>query len=642
MENNLLKVIFFIVLANMFLGGVNAQEDKNGFVKKIEDRLNVLSDSLVPQLNDMAEFTVVEASMQELLRGIAEVHHLNVSIATDIDVSITNNFTHVSVKDLILFLCKKYEMDIDFTNNIFSFKNRVKPVVKEKWERKIPDVQYDIKKQLLSLNLHSDSLSLVIEELIKKTKRNLVVNPEVKNYKLDGYIKDMPYLKAVEMMAMSNGLQLDTTNLPDYLIVEKKGANNNSDSDNKGSKNRQKVNDKGESDNLVVRMDGDSLLSVYANSVQITDIIKLAADIAGKDFLFLTKPEGSKNIKFSGVTFNELMTNLFLGGEESYTIQHGIYVIGKRGDEGFRQSHLFKFQYRTIWGIEKIIPKTLSDNVQISAFDELNAFVISGSNSKVNALEYFLKELDQPVPNIMIDVMVINVTKSSSKEVGLSAVVGDSVSTTKGTVYPYVDMTLSSNSLNSLLTKLEHATSINLGKLTPNFYLSLKALETNGNVKIESTPRLSTLNGHEATLTIGESQYYEESTSNVTSGTSVVVTTSSEYSEVESNMTIKITPMVSGDENVTLDIEAEFSDFVDAVVDGAPPGNSTRKFVSQIRVLNEEAILLGGLEETSKEESHSGVPILSRIPVLKWIFSSNSKSNSEGKLLVLIKPKIIY
>jgi type IV pilus assembly protein PilQ len=136
--------------------------------------------------------------------------------------------------------------------------------------------------------------------------------------------------------------------------------------------------------------------------------------------------------------------------------------------------------------------------------------------------------------------------------------------------------------------------------------------------------------------------YYEERTQNVTGGVNPIITQTPRYSKVDANMTIKIRPMVSGDENITLNIEAEFSNFVEPKITNAPPGNATRKFLSQIRVLNEEMVLLGGLDEITKEESGSGFPILSRIPVLKWIFSSRKKASSDNKLIVLIKPQIVY
>ena len=61
-----------------------------------------------------------------------------------------------------------------------------------------------------------------------------------------------------------------------------------------------------------------------------------------------------------------------------------------------------------------------------------------------------------------------------------------------------------------------------------------------------------------------------------------------------------------------------------------------------IRVKNGEMILLGGLEKKRKSDSGSGVPILSRIPILKWFFSSRKKDKSKSKLHILIRPIVTY
>ena len=86
----------------------------------------------------------------------------------------------------------------------------------------------------------------------------------------------------------------------------------------------------------------------------------------------------------------------------------------------------------------------------------------------------------------------------------------------------------------------------------------------------------------------------------------------------------------------------EQSDFTARISPQAPPGSVSRKFTSMIRVGNEEMVLLGGLEEKGVNDSGSGVPLLSRIPVLKWLFSSRTRSYNKTKLNIFIKPTILY
>ncbi|MCH2224899.1 MAG: type II and III secretion system protein [Crocinitomicaceae bacterium] len=184
---------------------------------------------------------------------------------------------------------------------------------------------------------------------------------------------------------------------------------------------------------------------------------------------------------------------------------------------------------------------------------------------------------------------------------------------------------------------------VNLGQVTENFYVSLKALESNNVVDIESTPKISTLNGHEATISIGETTYYQEQQVNVqTSAVNQGILQSRQWKPLDANLSVKIKPFVSADEHVTLTISVEQDGFIDREDPTAPPGVTTRTFESVVRVKNGELILLGGLEEKERNDAGEGVPFLSRIPVIKWFFSSRKKIRDKSKLHILIRPVVTY
>ncbi len=115
-----------------------------------------------------------------------------------------------------------------------------------------------------------------------------------------------------------------------------------------------------------------------------------------------------------------------------------------------------------------------------------------------------------------------------------------------------------------------------------------------------------------------------------------------QYKPVNADLSLVINPQVSGDEQITMTINVKQSSFTERISSTAPPGTINRDFQSLIRVKNGEMIMLGGLEENSASSSGSGLPLISRIPVLKWIFGNRTKSKSENKLTIFIKPTIIY
>ena len=154
--------------------------------------------------------------------------------------------------------------------------------------------------------------------------------------------------------------------------------------------------------------------------------------------------------------------------------------------------------------------------------------------------------------------------------------------------------------------------------------MTLSALENNQNVDVKSMPKLSTLNGHDATLTIGSTVYYAIETQNTLGSLTTNTIKTVQYQTVQANQNITIKPVVSGDDQVTLTIEVSISDFLPNSNTSGPPNIATSQFKSIIRVKNGEMVVLGGLERIEKSTATTGLPIFSRIPVLKWLFSNNT------------------
>jgi type IV pilus assembly protein PilQ len=305
-----------------------------------------------------------------------------------------------------------------------------------------------------------------------------------------------------------------------------------------------------------------------------------------------------------------------------------------------RSLKVIQLQNRSIDTIVTMIPAEWKQGIEIKEFREQNAILVSGSGARIAEVESLIKQLDVLVPVVLIEVTLIDIHKSRTVATGLALGDSDSVKT-GGTILPGVDFTFSASSINSLLDKVGGKT-VNLGHVVPNFYASLKALETNQNVDVRSVPKLTALNGHTALLSIGNKIYYKNSTQNfIPSATTTVNTLTNTYTPSEANMVIAIKPLVAGDDQVTLGIKIDISDFTSIPSDGSPPPTATSKFESSIRVDNEDMIVLGGIERTEKDDSASGIPLLSRIPILKWIFSSKSKTNSKVVTLVFIKPTIL-
>ena len=101
-------------------------------------------------------------------------------------------------------------------------------------------------------------------------------------------------------------------------------------------------------------------------------------------------------------------------------------------------------------------------------------------------------------------------------------------------------------------------------------------------------------------------------------------------------------PYVTGNEDVTLDVFVQQSSFNNQrIAEDAPPGIESREFSSIVRMRNKDIAILGGLEQNNRNDAGTGVPLLARIPILKWFFSRKTYTDAQRKLTVLIQPTII-
>ncbi len=292
--------------------------------------------------------------------------------------------------------------------------------------------------------------------------------------------------------------------------------------------------------------------------------------------------------------------------------------------------------------IEEIIPDDIKDGLDIKIDSELNSFVVSGPGAKVERFKNFIQFIDKPVPVILIEVMIIEVNRSAITETGISFGVGDKPVQTQGEFFPNANVTLGAKDVNKIIGNFDGFGALNIGKVVPNFYLDIKAMEAAGTLKVKSTPKLTTINGHKAFLSSGETTYYAV-TSQSFYGSQIPQTSEiRNYYPIDAELSLEILPFVSGDGQITLDIQVLQSAFNgERIADDAPPGITSREFSSIVRMQDQDVVVLGGIESVRKDDSGSGVPFLARIPIIKWFFSQRRKEATKRNLNVMIKPTII-
>lgn len=627
-----LKKIFLVFLI-LFSASAYAQQDR---FTAIESKLKELA-LTTPGLNEKVELSVNGVAIQEFIRAMATTNNLNVSVDAGLTTKIVNNFSNVTVSDVLLFLAKKYDLDISFIGNIISISQYVPKVVTPKYVSKPLKITYDKLSDVLNLDLSNDSLALVSKEITRLSGKNVVFSPDLSGKMVSGYIQGMPFNSAMDKFAFSNDLKITATSDNFYLIEKVDQVAKNAGKQNGLQNNNQ-------SQGINITTDGNKLITLDVKNGAIAEILASVSEKLDINYFLFTEPKGTTSLNIKNSTYNDFLNYLFNGTDYTYKKDStGIYMIGDRNLEGIRVTKVIQLQYRTVEKMIDFIPAELKKGVEVKMFTDQNSLIVCGSEPRIVELEKFLRDVDRVVPVISIEVIIVDINNSHNVSTGIKAGLGDAPTTTGGDVLPGVNLNVGANSINTLIDGINGFGVVNLGHVTSLFYVNLQLLETNGDLEITSTPLLATLNGNEAKMSIGQTIYYEENTTNVIANQTTTTSTSKIYKPLNAEFAMTINPIVSGDEQITLSITVKKSSFTGQSAGKGSPFNSTsRDFQSLIRVKNQEMIMLGGLDEKTKNETGSGLPWLSRIPVIKWIFSSRSKTKSKAKLTIFIKPTVIY
>ena len=474
------------------------------------------------------------------------------------------------------------------------------------------------------------------------TGEHVVIPKSLYGNRVSGYSAGLPVLEAIRTLASVNGLEIERDKNGVWRFeAPLPPAGGNPALASSYVKRRNFTPDQ-------VNVDSAGRVSVSLNRGNIHDVVLEIFERLGMSRLFLTSLDQQTSVFVKDVDVPTLLNVLFAGTPFTYQVEGGIYIFGSTTkDKTLVTTRVVPLRYRTVDKVVELIPAALkSAGTQVQMFAEQNSIIVSGTSRQVELVERFLESIDQSVPLVTIEVLIVDSKKSVIHEVGIEAGIGkDGPATTAGTLSPGVNMSLSATSINRLINSFNGFGSINLGKVTPNFYMSLQALEATGNIELRSTPKLSTLNGHSATLKSGETKYYKEVQTNYYGSQTPVPSESYKWKPVEANLKLDITPFVSRDGKITLQVKIEQSQFTERegkIDEEAPPGAVTRSFESQVQVRDGEMVLLGGIDNNTREKSSSGIPFIARIPVLKWLFGKTKNNKVDQKLNVFIKPSVIY
>lgn len=616
--------IFFLAFVFLF-SPIHAQERLEDVRAKL--KLAVIADTMFLSHIDL---TVSNMPVGELLRNVGKAGNVSISYKGDGSMPVNCNLNRVRITDFLLFLCRQYNLDLDVVGNIVSvFPYDPLPAIPG------PKVFFHPIGPSLSYEFHQAPLPEVVKLLADASGINLVIPTQLTQKRISGYAVRLPVDEAIRALAEGN-----------ELIAEKNGDNLWSilpapvEMGQNGSSSWVRRRDLAGEQLIVDSLSGR--ITAQIQQGRIYDILCTLCELQGLNYYFISPIDGQTSLFLKDVELHTLLKVLFTGTSYSYYEEEGILMFGASREEVLASVRVVPLQNRTVNNLIEAIPPDLTHGVQVKPFKELNSLILSGDQRKVARVEHFVKSVDQTVPLITIEVLIVDASKSRKNEQGISLGIGEAPVVTSGTLSPGLNLNLNASGINSLIHSFNGFGAINLGKVTPNFYANLQFLEANGDIELQSTPKLSTLNGHEAELSSGERRHYKEVNESLMGSQNPIQTNSYQWKYIDANLDLKIAPFVSGNGEITLSVEISQTEFTTQEDNETPPGTATRSFKSEIRVLNEEMVLLGGIERTDRVKTSKGLPFIARLPVLKWLFGQSVDNDEVRKLNIFIKPTVIY
>lgn len=285
-----------------------------------------------------------------------------------------------------------------------------------------------------------------------------------------------------------------------------------------------------------------------------------------------------------------------------------------------------------------------SPNFKAYGVASQNAIVARGTPDELLLAQKIIDDLDKARPEVVVDVAVLEVSKNWERNLGISWPQSAGVTLQSPT-------TSSSSSSDSSSGTTTNPTLYNLAHLNSNDFAvtvgtaTANALLNDSTTKILQNPRIRATDSQKATLKIGSRNPIATGSyqSGVGASTAFTGLAETQFQYIDVGVNIEMTPTVHYDHDVTLKLAIEVSSISNYVTisNVQEPIIAQKKTDQTIRLHEGQATILGGILDQQDVQSWSGIPGLSSIPFLKYLFGSKDHQIQDDEIVFLLVPHIV-
>lgn len=623
----------YLLLLALLYAAIPAPES-DAQVRRSDPVIRVGNERLpAPALQTISAINVRGGDLRDVLRGIGADAGLNLVVDDEISRQVTLSLENIEALEAVLYLAEEYDLTVIQTGTVF----RVRlpdPLAPEPLR-----ISFDGEK--LSVDVSDADVTEFAQRVTEVSGVNVITGIGVSG-RISGFLQNADFDDGLKAVVENNGYALATQS--GIYVIEQGYAPLDEPEPRRRS-------------SMGVEMDHFGYVSLDLTNADVARVVREIAELAGSGVILYTLPEGARvSVRAAGLTQAEALRAVLHGTGTSFRYESGLLVIGNAEQDGIEATRLLPLGYIRVAGLEELLPPRLTQDLTITVVNEQNALLVTGPNDRIAAVESFLAEVDVPAPQILIEALVVDFLDTNVSELGITFGRGlllgrDSSGTRLPTGYVLdglgdgrYEASGDGRDANNIIAQAEDFIGIsNIGRLPADFFYRIRALEQEGKVEVRSRPQISTLNGSEASISIGTTQYFILRSTTPIAGPNQVVTQESErFEQIEANVSLTVTPFVSPSGEITADIQPVFSTPVGQLTAGEPPTISTREITSTVRLRDGETIILGGLIEERDIINDNKVPILGDIPILGRLFRSRSRSKRRSELVIYLTPHVFY
>ncbi|HLX59738.1 MAG TPA: secretin N-terminal domain-containing protein [Planctomycetota bacterium] len=266
----------------------------------------------------------------------------------------------------------------------------------------------------------------------------------------------------------------------------------------------------------------------------------------------------------------------------------------------------------------------LLGQVYVVADYDTNSLMIMTPSKNFDQVKAIVKDLDKPVPQVVIKVLIAEVTHDKTHDVGT-----DYSILTKGAVQAVMtDFGVASQTTGAVAKIVKG-----------DFTAALRAIETEGKLEVLSRPQIICSNNQASNITVGQEVPFIVSSRQTDTGQTV---NTIQYQDI--GIILNVTAHINDQGLVIMDVAPEVSSLTGQTVPIQAGVNAPvfakRSASSRVGVPDGDTVVIGGMMEDKKTESSQGIPVLRKIPGMGWLFGSKTRDKSKTELLIFLTPHV--